>query len=86
VRVRVLLDDMNFKGRDAILAAQVITWMDEGVLPVNSYKVLLDEDGNLQWVTNYEGREACFDTDPESNAWQRFVTGFIRMLPVENQL
>jgi putative cardiolipin synthase len=56
------------------------------VLPVNSYRVLLDEDGNLQWVTEYEGREVRFDTDPESNAWQHFVTSFIRMLPVENQL
>jgi putative cardiolipin synthase len=68
------------------LAAQVIAWMDEGVRPENSYRVLLDADGNLNWVTEYEGREVHFDTDPESTAWQRFVTGFIRVLPVEGQL
>jgi putative cardiolipin synthase len=68
------------------LAAQVIAWMDEGVRPENSYRVLLDADGDLQWVTEYEGREVRFDTDPESTPWQRFVTGFIRILPVENQL
>ncbi len=38
------------------LAAQVITWMDEGVSPENSYRVLLDEDGKLTWVTQDDGR------------------------------
>jgi putative cardiolipin synthase len=68
------------------LAADVIAWMDEGVLPINSYRVVLDEDGGLQWVTAYEGEEVRFDTDPESTAWQRFVTGLIRILPIEDQL
>jgi len=68
------------------LAAEVIAWMDEGVLPINSYRVLLDANGDLQWVTTYEGEEVRFDTDPGSTAWQRFVTGFIQMLPVEDQL
>ncbi len=68
------------------LAAQVIAWMDEGVLPQNSYQVLLDEDGDLQWVTEYDGQQVRFDRDPESTAWQRFVAGFIGILPVEGQL
>ncbi len=68
------------------LAAQVIAWMDEGVLPQNSYRVLLDEDGDLEWVTEYDGRQVRFDKDPESTAWQRFVAGFIGILPVEGQL
>jgi putative cardiolipin synthase len=68
------------------LAAQVIAWMDEGVVPQNSYRVLLDEDGGLQWVTEYDGRQVRFDKDPESTAWQRFVAGFIGILPVEGQL
>jgi len=56
------------------------------VLPINSYRVLLDADGDIEWVTEYEGKEVRFDKDPESTAWQRFVTGFIRILPVESQL
>jgi putative cardiolipin synthase len=68
------------------LARQVIAWMDEGVLPENSYRVLVDEDGDLQWVTEYDGKEVRFDTDPESTAWQRFQAGFIGILPIENQL
>ena len=68
------------------LAAQAIAWMDEGVRPENSYRVLLDEDDGLQWVTEYEGKEVRYDKDPESTFWQRFVAGFIRILPVEDQL
>jgi putative cardiolipin synthase len=68
------------------LAAQVIAWMDEGVSPENSFRVLLDDNGRLQWVTEYEGQEVRFDTDPDSTAWQRFQAGFIGILPVEGQL
>ena len=56
------------------------------MLPQNSYRVLLDEDGDLQWVTEYDGQQVRFDKDPESTAWQRFVAGFIGILPVEGQL
>jgi putative cardiolipin synthase len=68
------------------LAAQVVAWMDEGVRPENSYRVLLDEDGKLIWVTQDEGKKVIHDQDPESTAWQRFVADFIRILPVEDQL
>ncbi len=68
------------------LAAQVIAWMDEGVLPENSYRVFLDQDGKLTWVTQDNGQEVVYHHDPESSAWQRFEAGFIGILPVENQL
>ncbi len=68
------------------LAAQVIAWMDEGVLPENSYRVLLDEDGTLSWVTKDDGKELVYRHDPESTAWQRFTSGFIGLLPIEGQL
>lgn len=68
------------------LAKQVVAWMDEGVLPENSYRVLLDKDGNLTWVTNDNGREVVYHQDPLSTAWQRFQAGFIGILPVEDQL
>ena len=68
------------------LAAQVIAWMDEGVLPENSYRVLLDRDGKLTWVTRDDGQEVVYHKDPLSTGWQRFVAGFIGILPVEGQL
>jgi putative cardiolipin synthase len=68
------------------LAAQVIAYMDEGVNPENSYRVLLDEDGKLYWITESDGKELRFDKDPKSTAMQRSIAGFIRILPVEDQL
>ncbi|MEN8132823.1 MAG: phospholipase D-like domain-containing protein, partial [Pseudomonadota bacterium] len=68
------------------LAAQVLAYMDEGVLPENSYRVLLDADGDLVWVTEVEGHEVRFHVEPETGLWERFMSGFIQMLPVENQL
>ena len=68
------------------LSAQVISHLNEGVVPKNSYRVRLDEDDQLYWVTILDGQEQRYDKDPESTFWQRFAAGFIRILPVEDQL
>jgi putative cardiolipin synthase len=68
------------------LAAQTIAWMDEGVLPENSYRVLLDADGRLSWVTQDDGRPVVYRQDPESTVWQRFMAGVMGILPIEGQL
>ena len=68
------------------LAAQVLAYMDEGIMPENSYQVLLDEDGDLYWVTEEEGVEVRYDKEPETSFGQRFQSGFIEMLPVQSQL
>ena len=68
------------------LAKQVTAYMDEGVRPENSYRVLLDDDGDLVWVTEIDGVEVKFHKDPESGFWDRFISGFIMLLPVEHQL
>ena len=68
------------------LAQQVIAYMDEGVTPENSYRVLLDEDGDLYWITEVDSQEVRYSKDPESTGMQRFTSGFIEILPVEGQL
>ncbi len=68
------------------LAEQVAAYMDEGVQPQNSYRVLLDADGDLVWVTRINGREVRYHKEPESSFGQRFMSGFIQLLPVEHQL
>jgi cardiolipin synthase C len=82
--------DINTEARLYIespeLAAQVIAYMDEGVLPQNSYRVLLDADGDLYWVTETNGKTERYDHDPNSTAWQRAKVRIIRMLPGMNQL
>ena len=68
------------------LAQQVIEYMDEGVKPENSYRVLLDESGDLYWVTEIDGNEVRYYKEPETTFGQRFMSGFIMILPVEHQL
>jgi putative cardiolipin synthase len=68
------------------LARHAIAYMDEGVLPQNSYRVQLDDDGNLVWITEKDGQEVRYTMEPESTFWQRFVAGFVQMLGIEDQL
>jgi putative cardiolipin synthase len=68
------------------LAEQVAAYMEEGVKPQNSYRVLLDEHGDLIWVTEIDGQEVRYHKEPEASFGQRFMSGFIMLLPVEHQL
>jgi putative cardiolipin synthase len=68
------------------LARQLIAYMDEGVLPYNAYRVELDEDGDLVWITQKDGVPVEYEKEPETTFGQRFMSGFIKMLPVEEQL
>jgi putative cardiolipin synthase len=69
------------------LAHQLIAHMDEGVSPQDSYRVRLDENGDLYWVTEDENEnETRFEHDPGSTVWQRSVIGIIQLLPIEGQL
>jgi putative cardiolipin synthase len=68
------------------LAAQVAAYMDEGVRLDNAYRVQLDPSGRLYWVTEDAGREVRYDVDPLSTPLQRLEAGWIRMLPIEDQL
>jgi putative cardiolipin synthase len=68
------------------LARQVVAYMEEGVKPQSSYRVLLDESGGLVWVTQRGGREVRYSHEPETTFGQRFLSGLIRLLPIEDQL
>jgi putative cardiolipin synthase len=68
------------------LAEQVVAYMDEGVQPENSYRVLLDENGDLVWITEIDGKEVRYHNEPETSFRQRIMSGFIMLLPVEHQL
>lgn len=68
------------------LAAQVMEYMEEGVAPENAFRVLLDDNDDLRWVIEKDGVRVDYDTDPNSKWYQRWLAGFIRLLPVEQQL
>ena len=68
------------------LAAMVAQYMEEGVRPDRSYRVLLDERGKMYWVDRGRRQAAALRRRPLSTFWQRFNAGFIRLLPIEDQL
>jgi putative cardiolipin synthase len=73
------------------LAAQVIDFMDDGVRPENSYRVILDTDSEtgaerLVWLTENNGKEVRYYSEPEVGFWRRFSAWFIGLLPIEKQL
>jgi putative cardiolipin synthase len=68
------------------LARQLSSFMDEGVLPENSYRLELDEKGNIVWITEDDGQVFIFKKDPASTLGQRLISRIISILPVEGQL
>jgi len=73
------------------LAAQVIAFMDEGVRPENSYRVILESDTEtggerLVWITDIDGKESRYYSEPEVGLWRRFSTWLIGLLPIEKHL
>jgi len=60
-------------------------YLDEGVLPENSYRVTL-EDGDLVWTAVEDRKTVKYDKEPHTTGWQRFQIGFIGILPIHSQL
>ena len=59
--------------------------VDEGIAQ-KTYELFLNEDGKLRWRSFENGEEVIHTKEPESTWFQRFVAGFVRILPVKSQL
>ena len=73
------------------LATQVMDYMEQGTLPENSYRVMLetDEDTGIErlvWITEVDGEEVRYYSEPEVGLWRRFSTWFTGLLPIEEHL
>jgi putative cardiolipin synthase len=68
------------------IASQAAKIMDEGVLPGSAYRVTLDDNDRLVWTDVNNGEKLQYDTDPETNIWDRLLLDIIGMLPIEDQL
>ncbi len=51
-----------------------------------AYRVLLDENGDLVWVTMDEGEEIRVDHEPDTTFWKRFNTRLMSVFVPESQL
>jgi cardiolipin synthase C len=68
------------------IAAQVAAYMDEGAQLDNSYRLQLDASGAVYWISEQDGKEVRYDVDPLSTPLQRLEAGWIRLLPIQDQL
>jgi putative cardiolipin synthase len=58
----------------------------KSAIPGQTFEVFLNEKGKLRWRGLENGQEVIFDKEPHTTWWQRFVAGFMRILPIRGQL
>jgi putative cardiolipin synthase len=77
--IGLLIDSEEF-------AEQVLEIMETDLDPANSYRVTLDEDGNLLWTAEGPDGPITWHKEPETTAWQRFMMRLMRWIPMEREL
>jgi putative cardiolipin synthase len=55
-------------------------------VPANSYRVLLDLNGEIVWETVRNGQRLRYRDEPETGFRRRFVAGLWKLLPIDSQL
>jgi cardiolipin synthase C len=68
------------------LAERLVAYMATGVVPANSYHVLLDPHGEVVWETVTDGQTVRYQDEPDTSFSRRFVTDLWKVLPIESQL
>ena len=68
------------------LAERLVAYMATGVVPANSYRVLLDPNGESVWETVTDGRTARYRNEPETGFRRRLVANLLKLLPIDSQL
>ncbi len=68
------------------LAERLTAYMATGVVPANSYRVLLDPNGEIIWETVRDGQRVRYRDEPETGFRRRFVADLLKLLPINSQL
>jgi len=68
------------------LAERLTAYMATGVVPANSYHVLLDPNGEIVWETVRDGHSVRYKDEPETGFRRRFVADLLKLLPIDSQL
>ncbi len=64
--------------------AQALSRSFEQVLPYRSYRVELDDKGELVWIQlNEDGTQRRFTSEPDASIWRRAGVGVLSVLPIE---
>ena len=68
------------------LAKMLTVYMATGVVPANSYRVLLDPNGEIVWETLRDGKRVRYHDEPETGFRRQFVANLLKLLPIDSQL
>lgn len=68
---------------DSPLLAQKISGVIDGEIPVNTYEVQLNNEGELTWVEQQGDEHIYHDTEPQSSALTRTWINILSNLPIE---
>jgi putative cardiolipin synthase len=66
--------------------AEVFAEIIDSKTDSQAYEVFLNEKDQLRWRSFENGQEVIDTKEPRTTWWQRFVAGFMRMLPIRGQL
>lgn len=66
--------------------AQVMEGHFQEQVQVTAYEVVLDEDGDLQWIERNGEEEIRHSHDPGTGLLKRMMVSFFSILPIESLL
>jgi len=87
-RSKVINTEMGVLIRDPGFAEQVADFIEGGMSPANSYRVLPHETDpdKLLWITMDGQKEKKYRYDPKTGFLKNLGVAFIRLFPIEGQL
>ena len=86
-RSRDLNSEIGLIVSDPVFAEQVAEAMEREFVPANSYRLFLNENGNLRWeLQNADGSLTIFKHDPGASIWKRMGARMLSWLPIEKEL
>jgi putative cardiolipin synthase len=97
-RKQVFVGTFNLDPRSAYINTEMgviiddpgraVAWsrrLDE-ILPDRTYRVTMNDKGDLRWTGEDNGEVVIFKREPETTLWQRTKANLLRLLPIKGQL
>lgn len=97
-RSKVFIGSFNWDQRSAYINTELGVIIDspaigedfsrelESMLPVKTYEVFLNEQGNMRWRGMENGQEVVLTKEPQTGFWRRMKGRLMRFLPIRDQL
>ncbi len=85
-RSRYLNTEVGLLVHSPVLSEQVAQSIEKDLQPVNSWRLSLKDQNQLQWTGVIDGEEIHYTSDPKPGFMRRLKSGFFSVLPIKGQL